>query len=227
MSLQSRAASYHNALESLTVKHTQLQSAHATTLRTLDTLQQQTAQHSSTVQQLQHAVEQLRAEKRSLKQSHSQYRSDVCQQVEQLKRDFIATQHNYDATLSFYKRGGEGRQHELDAVKRKLAAYKQQMGHEHTAAETIDEDGDETESATETTKAEEEEKQSATDDAEDVIDFRAEVEIRRAGGAAIDSRIKQLTLGKESVVGLQSSSGSKQFGGSLATDSCSDCEQEI
>ena len=80
----------------------------------------------------------------------------------------------------------------------------------------------------ERTEEEDEEKRSAAqDDGEGVIDFRAEVEITRAGKVPIDSKIRQLTLRKESVLRMEASGDSKRFSSSHASDSCSDCEQEI
>ena len=225
---QSRAASYHSALEALTLKHTQLQAAHSSTLSAVDTLQQHATQHSHTVQQLQQTVQQLQADKQSLKANHSRYRSDVYEQIEQLKRDFIATQHNYDTTLAYYKRGSEGRQHELETMKQKLATYRQQMAgkdgtRRRAAAKGAVEGGEEGKE----TRYGEEEKESLAEDGESVIDFRAEVEIVSSGKVPLDSRIKQLTLGKESVGRGKRSGNSQRFTASHSTDSCSDCEQEI
>ena len=227
-SLQSRAASYHSEIQSLTIKHAQLQSTHTASLNKLDSLHQQTSQYSRTVQQLEQTIQQLRADKQSLKQSHSQYRADVYQQIEQLKRDFIATQQNYEATLRHYKQGGEGRQQELERMKRKLAEYKRQMNNEDERAVLAKSEGAEAEFATVTKKADEEEKQPSTSDEGDgVIDFSAEVEIHRVHGVSVDSRIKQLTLGKERVVRSQGSSDNERFVRSHSTNSCGDCEQEI
>ena len=130
-SAQSRAATYHSALKALTIKHTQLQSTHSTTLTTVDSLKHQTAQQSRTIHDLQQTITTLHSDNHALQQSHKKYRSDVYHQVEQLKADFVATQRNHEAALAYYREGGEGRQRQLDAMKRKLAAYKQQMGEQN------------------------------------------------------------------------------------------------
>ena len=234
-STQSRAASYHTALESLTIKHTQLQSTHSTTLTTLHTLQHQSTTQSSTIAHLNQQLAQLTATTQSLQQSHAQYRKDVYGQIEQLKRDFVATQANYEATLEYWKRGGEGKQQQLDAMRRKLAAYKQQMGDDSTAATTttarkareFEVFRGRHKQDTVDKKAEEQKHDAAVEDEESVIDFRAEVEITRAGKGALNSKVRQLTLGKERMGRAGKSVDKERFHTSHSTDSCNECEQKI
>ena len=144
-------------------------------------------------------------------------------QIEQLKRDFIATQSNYEATLQFYQQGGSEKQRELDRMRSKLAAYKRQMdGDENGGAAANRARGE----AKQATTADEEEKQGVSDDGEGVFDFQAEVEIRKGSGEPIDSAIKRLTLARDSAGQVKEHVG-KRRQASLADESCDECEQVI